>query len=294
MIDNLPFDVIENVVKHLDIHSILKFRCSCKTSNNLATEEIFKTTLIRTVNQRLNDIIELIQKYHKMLNQTSVRKTVVHTLLNQLYLLFKQKPLEYLSFIEYMFRVVSENANCSRDDVVRVWFRYMNSFSIVNENQTIIDELESFVLSKRFSLLFVYTDCNNQGKYYIQLEINFDDEQHPLLGFTMQDIINDKHTNKEDMRNYLDVKDAEYDQDGFIRFEVSKSNILALSKFIVDVMGLDVFVFEPNMVSYINCHTRLCHCIEYDFQSFTEQQINKFVSREEYRDNIIDILYGIV
>lgn len=287
MIDYLPNDIIEKFVQNLDIHSILKFRCCCKTSNTVASQELFKTSLIRTVNERLKGVIELVQEYYKALNQVSVRNKIIHTLLNELYLRFKQRPFEHVSFIQHMLRYVSENANCSRDDVIRVWFYYMNNLDISNENQTVIQELEKFSLSKNFSLLFQYTDCNNQGKHYIQLEFDFENETKPMLGFTMQDVINDKDTNKQDMEAFLEIPNADYDQDGFMRFEVSDANIMALSKFIVNVMGLDAFVFETDLVSYIKCHSRLWFSVGEDF---VEKQVGKYVDREEYREKVIDIL----
>ncbi len=287
--DVLSFDIIEKVVKHLDINSFAKFKYCCKTTNNAASQEIFRNTLIDTVNKRLCCVIEIIKEYHDTLNQNSVRQNTIHTLLNQLYLKLKQNPLEYVNLVQYMLGFVAEKANSTRDEVLRVWFMYMNNYVIKNENQLIVKELEIFALSKSYSLMFEFTDCKNQGKYYIQLEIEFNDEQQPMLGFTMQDIINNKYTNEEDMKKYLE--NAEYDQDGFIRFVVSNENMLALSKFIVNVMGLDVFVFETSMISYIKCHSRLWSCTENDF---IEKQENKYVNREEYREKIIDILDGFM
>lgn len=286
MDDILPFDVVEVITKYLDIHSMPLFRCSCKVANNAASEGIYKEALVKSVNRRLNDVVETIKEYHEKLRQPETRTKIICTILNELFLNVRKNPELHVNAMIHMIRCVIEKTGCNENDVNRVWFLYMNSFQIDDYDQHIVKALEEYTLAKSYSLLFQYTDCNNQGKHYIQLLVNFEDESKPTLAFTMQDIINDKDVDAVHVQN-LKIQNAYYDLDGFMRFEISQENILAMSEFIVDFMGLDVFVFETDMVTYIKSHSQQWLSVGEDF---VEKQVNKYVDREQYRDKIIAIL----
>lgn len=290
----LPFDMIEGIAKCLDVQTFPMFKCCCKDIYNAATQKIYTDTLINTVNKRLVDIIEIIRQYHMELRKPEVRTTIIRTILNE----FNSKLRNnhemwnpYTNDMIQMIRRIIDKTACNENDVNRVWFLYMNNYEISSDDEYIVKALEDYTFLRWYSLLFQFTDCKNQGKHYIQLEIDFTDENKPKLGFTMQEIINDKDMCKEDVDKLLEIQNVVYDVDGFTRFEISDYNIKAMSKFIVDFMGPDVFVFETDVVSYIRPHSYLWHSVG---EEFIEKQLNQFVDREEYRDKLIDILDNLV
>jgi hypothetical protein len=286
-----PIDVIESITKCLDVQSIPKFRCCCKDANIIASQKIYTDTLIQTVNKKLLDIIETISEYHKILHNHVNRTIIIRTILNEFYLNMTKDPELHITSMIYMIRSVIDKTGCNENDVNRVWFLYMNNFRISNEDIHIVRALEDYTFGKWYSLVFQFTDCKKQGKHYIQLEMDLNNESKPELWFTMQEVVNEKDICKEDMENLLDIAEAKYDENGFIRFEISQHNILAMSEFIVNFMGPDVFVFKTDMVSYIKCHGSLWHCFS---EEFIEKQVNKFVDREHYRDRVIEILDNLM
>jgi hypothetical protein len=286
----LPFDMIEGIAKCLDVQTLPKFRCCCKDANIAASEKIYTETLTNTINKRLVDIIEIITQYHTELRKPEVRTTIIRKILIEFYSKARNNHEmwnPYTNDMIQMIRRIIDKTACNENDVNRVWFLYMNNYEISNDDEYIVKALEDYTFQRWYSLLFQFTDCKNQGKHYIQLEVDFTDEDKPKLGFTMQEIINDKDMCKADVDKLFDIQDAVYDVDGFIRFEVTDYNIKAMSKFIVTFMGPDVFVFETDMVSYIRSHSYLWLSVG---EEFIEKQLNQFADREQYRDKLIEIL----
>lgn len=291
---SLPFDMIEAIAKYLDVQTFPMFKCCCKDVYNAAPQSIYTDTLINTVNKRLVDIIEIIRQYHMEVRKPEVRTTIIRTILNE----FNSKLRNnhemwnpYTNDMIQMIRRIIDKTACNENDVNRVWFLYMNNYEISNEDEHIVKALEDYTFLRWYSLLFQFTDCKNQGKHYIQLEVDFTDENKPMLGFTMQEIINDKNMCKADVDKLFEIQNAVYDVDGFSRFEISDYNIKAMSKFIVDFMGPDVFVFETDVVSYINPHSYLKYSVG---EEFFEKQLNQFADCDQYRDKIIEILDNLV
>lgn len=288
--NSLSYDIIENIAKCVDLPSYPYFKSCCKNVNTIATNDIYKLKLAKSIEEKLLKIIEIVTEYHLLLSDRKIKSSIVKNILRELCLEFKRNPQQAIlrENVSEMLRFVRAKTNCSSVEACYVFKEYITGGSLDDERyKHIVTAYEDYTFDQRYSVAFHSSDRYGRQKYYTDIRINFQDKDKPLLYFSILDFKNVKDIEEKHLQIIISkIPDAKYTK-GFISFQISPKSIQVLSELIVDAMGLDIYIYKTLRIQDIKCECRLWQSVHYDF---INEELNKHINAICFCKKIIDVL----
>jgi hypothetical protein len=291
--NSLSYDIIETIAKCVDLPSYPYFKSCCKNINTIATNDIYKLKLTKSIEEKLLKIIEIVTEYHLHLSNRKVKSSIVKVILKDLCLRFKRKPQKPIlrETMSEMFDFVIAKTNCSSAEACYVLKEYITGGSLDDERyKDIVTAYEDYTFTQRYSVGFDSSDRSGKLKYYTDIRIDFQDDGHPLLYFSILDMKNIKDLKTLEKKHINDIlmqiPDAKYHK-GLISFKISNQSISVLSKVIIDAMGLDIYVFKSLRIQDFQFYCRLWESLHY---KCIHQEVNKHINPVSYRTKMMDVL----
>lgn len=286
-IDTLPNDIIETIVKCVDITSFPYFKCCCKSINAIAINELYKSKLSVSFEEKLLKIIDIVSEYHLGFSDKKVKSYIVKIILKGLFLKYKKDPHTVKRDISKMMKHVIKKQNCTGEEAAMAWWRHVADKSLNDKDRDIIQEMEDYIFLKRYTVEFDSYECNGKSKYYTEMKIKFDDEDYPTLCFCILNKDNKKLLNEEGIKEIKKLIPGIRYEHGTIMFKISKKNISGFSKNAVNIMGTGICGLRTMKTVDIRCYFNFMQTLNEDV---FDREVNKCIDSVTYCERIYNVL----
>lgn len=294
LLTSLPLDMQYEIANKVDLQTIPCFMATCSSISSHFTNDFYTKLIVIDVVKRINNVIDVIKDYHTLFHSNDVQKRIAKQLLKHSFHMFENSKQSWnivsLSNLwNDIIREVIVDIGCSYDDVLKAWIKMNRNLTLRDEEQVVVDSLMKTLMKppNKYDLTFEHVDSKGQGRYYIQFSLSLKDINNPIASFAIQDIITEREQQDDCKELVSMIPTAVMDQDGFININLTNENLKGMVEYIVKVFGTETFMFEPDLVSYIEVGSMLWYGMSMGpFNNI----INQEMSADVFRDKIIDIL----
>lgn len=292
LITILPVEMQHEIANKIDLQSLPYFMSACKTTSAEFNNTYYINRIADNVETRLSDVIDVIKEYHISLHKNDVWERIAKKILKETYKIYhKAKGLEKVRIYECLDQIktiVVNDTGCPRDTVTQVWMMMNIDVSFNNQLQHIADSLIKSLLPKsEYTVNFQYIDRKERGRYYIQFSLCLEDINKPTVAFYIQDLVTEREQHEDYKKLVYMIPTAVIDADGWTHFELTSPNLRAMVEYVLKVFGNETFMFETDMISYIEVWNNLWFLISSDtFSNIVKDEM----SGDVFRNKLIDIL----
>jgi hypothetical protein len=284
VIEELPLVLIDDIISRLDVLSIPHFKASCKVVSNQITTECYDNLVVQHIKKQLEDIVNVVKRYHIAVTDTDVEKELAKMLLVQLHD-HRYDEKTYMA-VKLMQVLAYKETNFSLRRVRETWIKYINGLPLIQHDNVILDSIKRFVVGTDKSTYIVsynyINNCSKEKSHYCVINLQFHDNGDIKMHFSIEDV--DKNTNRVYSKNSRNPLKRSV---RFIEILVNDTTLTELAECIVEELGRETCLSEVNIVNNVNKWVG-------PFTKYAERlfdnAINTIVNPEPYMNDICDIL----
>ena len=284
----LPVDVNELIAKKVDLKSYPNFMATCKSTRSNITQQDYLENVVKNVETRLNNMIEVVKDYNTALNDKEARRRIGDTLLKAMNSkLMKHKgsfTREVYDDMGCIYEAVKKNIQTTDEEIHKVWIHHTRGLPYDDSLLPVLDELRNVVIIKNniYYQKISYRDGDDR------LILNF------IYGFPNDELWIKFYCKTQGQDMYTDIRNGhDYipeatvaPQGPWISFKVTPQHIKGLAELIVYRVGVDTMMLGTHHVS-----TLRRWCKSYIISDETYQDaFDNVVNQKSYRKKFLNIL----
>jgi hypothetical protein len=285
MINELPLVLIDDIVSRVDAMSIPHFKATCKLVSNQITDECYDSIVVKHIKEKLENIVNVVKKYHVALTNNDIEEQLFKKLIFQLH---DHKYEEKASMaIKWMMISAYKDTNFPIIRLKTTFMRYINNLPLIENDDVILNAFKRFVVGTDKSTYIVsFNYINNSSKeksHYCVINLQFHDNGDVKMHFSIEDV--DKNISRVySKKSRCPLKRCVR----FIEIIVNDTTLNELAECIVAELGRETCQSKIQVVS--NIDKWVGNFTKYK-ETFYDNAINSFVNPTTYRDEIINILF---
>jgi hypothetical protein len=297
--NNLPCELIEQIVNEMDLKTSAKFALTCKNVKCMSSD-VNKKNIIKFTKGIFERIIAEVSSYNQLFNSDNNKQVLTCEILKN----FVKEVEELVPYNDIrstfgirndMCEFVRQQTSANRIDIDRVWIGVgMGMFPNNDTDKAILESIVEFMFGtyQEYTVTFGLRGIDAEIYHDVILNISFTPELK--LEFDIQDIVNKKHMCKEMATKISDIQHLYLNLDGWIVCDMSDDALMALSTFIYDQFGSSVFLYDvsymPNLRLY-GCQSSFTTgsgCNKLQYIKFYEDIMEKHLDDNQMHEKLYD------
>lgn len=251
--NNLPCELIEQIVNEMDLKTSAKFALTCKNVKSM-TSDVNKKNIIKFTKGIFERIIAEVRSYNEVFNSDNNKQVLTCEILKN----FVKELEEHVAYNDIRstfgirnntYEFVRQQTSANLIDIDRVWIGAgMGMIPNNDADKAILESIVEFMFGtyQSYQVSFGLRGLNEEMYYYGYMNINFSPE--PKFDFHIEDLVSDEYLSLKIAEIIDNIPHLNLDVDGNIMGDINDDALITLSKVIYEHFGSSVFMYD---VSYM-------------------------------------------